>query len=335
MRRVAVVLVNWNGWKDTIECLSSLMGLAHRPAQIVVVDNASQDDSLVQIRAWCKGELVAVPGSSDTRLPSLTPKAPAGLRWSEMSDDSSMPADSPQIVLIRSSLNRGFAGGNNLGIKAALAAGMDYVWLLNTDTVVDPHALGALLDRASVRPDAGIVGSTLIYYWRPTDVQAFGGAAFDAATGIARHLGINQSEQDIPHDPSAVETQMDYVIGASMLVSRSFLEEIGPMCEDYFLYYEEVDWAVRSRGRFAMAYAPGSRVFHKVGGSSRKTASRKSLRYLYRNRLRFVQRFFPEYVSSTRRAMFIQILQHLRRGRWDVVLEMSTAVALSFGSKRG
>jgi GT2 family glycosyltransferase len=171
------------------------------------------------------------------------------------------------------------------------------------------------------------VGSTLLYYWRPDEVQALGGARFDARTGAASHIGAGVSSAQVPADPSEVEAQTDYVVGASMLVTRAMLETVGAMCEDYFLYFEEIDWALRARGRFSIAYAPRSRVFHKVGGSSRRTASRTSLRYLYRNRLLLMSRFYPDALPQARRHQMLQVLQHLRRGHWGDVLEITSALA--------
>ena len=329
MRQTAVVLVNWNGWRDTVECLASLLALKMRPCAIIVVDNASRDDSVTRIAAWCRGEEGTQAASPAPELPAFHGFAPVDLRWACVGDNDPMPATRPDVLLVQSSRNLGFAGGNNIGIRLALAAQVDFVWLLNTDTVVDPDALETLTDRALARPDAGIVGSTLLYYWSPSEIQALGGASFDRRTGASRHVGADTRAQDVPLDPAPIVAQTDYVVGASMLVSQAFLTSVGLMCEDYFLYYEEIDWAVRARGRFALAYAPQSRVFHKVGGSSRQTASRLSLRYLYRNRLVFLGRFFPESFSAARRHMVLQFFQHLRRGHWDDVLEIAGALATS------
>lgn len=322
----AVILVNWNGWRDTVECLASLQRLATPPRLTVVVDNASTDGSAEHLAAWCRGDEVALAQHRDPALPPFDGRAPAGLHWARLGEAEPLPAERPALVLVQSTRNLGFAGGNNLGLRLAQQAGADGCWLLNTDTVVDPGALDALVARAAADPRIGMVGSTLRYYWNPAEVQALGGARFDARTGAARHLGAGSAAAALPA-AGEIEAQCDYIVGASLFATRAFVDAVGPMCEDYFLYFEELDWALRGRGRFTLAWAPESRVFHKVGGSSRRQVSRTSLRYLYRNRLRVMQRFFPAQLGAARRHMWLQVLQHARRGHWDDVRELAGALA--------
>jgi GT2 family glycosyltransferase len=153
-------------------------------------------------------------------------------------------------------------------------------------------------------------------YHEPGQVQAMGGGWLDRSTTATRHIGEGQPLRDLPADGSAVESRMAYVIAASMLVTREFVAAVGPMQEDYFLYFEEIDWALRSAGRFRLGYAPRSVVFHKMGGSSSRVASAFSLNLLYRNRLRFVSRFLPERLAATRRVLAMECLRHLLKGRW-------------------
>lgn len=321
----AIILVNWRSWRDTLECVGSLLCLDEAPACIIVVDNASPDDSCDRIRAWCGGEFEHRAECLPDGVHFMG-RAPRNLDWLEVGDDE-VPLRLPRLLLLRSRSNRGFAGGNNLGLRVAYDMGLSCFWLLNTDTVVPPDALTQLLRRASEKPDAGIVGSTLIFYWRPDQVQALGGASFDPATGVGRHLGEGQLLTTVPQDPREIEARTGYVIGASMLVTRSFVRDVGPMCEDYFLYFEEIDWALRAGGKFSLAYAPASRVYHKIGGSSMKRDSRMALRYLYQNRLRLIGRFFPQARHSAILCMLVQVLQHLRRRHWADVWELLVALA--------
>lgn len=322
---VAVVLVNWNGWRDTIECLGSLLQPSTTADYVVVVDNASSDGSVEQIEHWCRGS-IGTPVQRNVDDAPVMREAPEGLDWLVLSECDSPPAKLPTLLIIKSKTNRGFAGGNNLGISFARESKPNYYWLLNTDTVIAPDALKSLVNRAAADPSIGMTGSSLIYYWRPSEVQALGGASFNVRTGASIHLGVGTSVADIPTNPAPVERQTDYVVGASMLVSSRFVEEIGPMCEDYFLYFEEIDWATRGRGRFKLAFAPDSRVFHKVGGSSRKNASRLSLRYLYCNRLLFIARYFPDAYSAALQHLALQLLQNLSHFRWGDVFEIAHAL---------
>lgn len=324
-KRTAVILVNWCGAKDTIECLGSLLNLEQLPATIMVVDNASPDTSVDIIRSWLQGQVKQVPEQITPGV-EICEAPPAGTTWCELQDDEDLPARLPTIVLVKSRVNGGFAGGNNIGLRMAMRADLDAFWLLNTDTVVPSDCLRRLIERADETPEAGMVGSTLRYYWRPDFIQGLGGARFDERTGVGEHLGIDKSIDAIPNDPREVEQGMRYVIGASMFVTRSFVSDVGPMCEDYFLYFEEIDWALRARGRYQLAYAPASHVFHKVGGSSMNKESRRSLRFLFQNRLRLVARFFPEARFTAILQMLLEILQHGRRRHWPEVAELMIAL---------
>lgn len=324
--KTAIVLVNWRGAKDSIECLGSLLNLEHPPATVLIVDNASPDDSVERIRNWLRGESSQQP---EHTIPSVVvePRMLPGVSWCEIDADDVLPHPLPRFVLVKSRVNGGFAGGNNIGLRLALQADIDAFWLLNTDTVVPPDALSALLARQAAVPNAGMVGSTLRYYWRPDYVQGLGGARFNEKTGAGEHLGIDRPfDAVVPSDPASIERRLDYIVGASMLVTRPFIDDVGLMCEDYFLYYEEIDWALRARGRYSLAYAPTSHVYHKVGGSSMNRESRRSLRYFYQNRLRLIGRFFPQARGSAVRHMLLQILQHGRRQHWDDVAELVIAL---------
>jgi GT2 family glycosyltransferase len=319
---VAVVLVNWNGWRDTVECIDTILAQNHENLHIFVVDNDSRDNSVEHICAWC-----------------AEPKAEAGWvkhdavhRWSDRASPPSIShqvVDRPHAVLeciagncrvtvIRSGANLGFAGGCNTAVRAAGLANYDFYWFLNNDSVVARDALTALLRRAGTHPGPGITGSTIRFYGASNVIQAMGGARMDVKMGTSRHIGAGSTVDDIPADIGSVEKQMDYVMGASMLVSRKFIGEIGLMQEDYFLYFEEIDWAIRARGKFTLAYAPRSHVFHKVQTSSNKAVG-FSTRFYYRNRIRFTGRFYPQHLGRTKRGLLVEMLRHAAKGRWTHV----------------
>jgi len=117
---------------------------------------------------------------------------------------------------------------------------------------------------------------------------------------------------------------MNYVEGASMLVSRQFLVEIGLLCEDYFLYFEEADWAIRAEGRFRLGYAPLSIVYHKVGGSIGTSSNPAKTSYTsdyfnIRNRLMFTRRFYPGALPTVWLVIVGAMLSRVCLGKWDRV----------------
>ncbi len=280
---VYIVLVNWNGWRDTDACLKSLAGLDYPNFEVIVVDNASQDGSETRLRAR-----------------------------------------HPNVTLLQSGANLGFAGGNNVGLRCALARGAEYVWLLNNDTLVEPDALTQLVARIE-RPERGLpiglCGSTLVYENARDTVQALGGARYNRWLGSVRHLGQHRRRTQ-PIDAAALEAQLDYLIGASMLVSRPFLKTVGLMQEDYFLYFEELDWAARARGRFRLGYAPESIVYHKegssIGGNDRAKGAKSYTADLYalKNRVRFTRRFYPYALPTVYLGLGLAALNRARRRQW-------------------
>lgn len=263
---VAIVILNYNGWRYTVECLESLGHLDYRDWWVVVVDNGSTDDSVERLRAWARGEVQVE--SRYVREPGWA-KPVRMLEYQGEPPENAGAEDDARLVLIRLPENRGFAGGNNVGIRYALRRGADWTWLLNNDTVVAPNSLSEMLKAGEADERIGVVGCKLLYYDRPDTIQAAGGGRFYFCLGIARHYGWMQKDDgrwDRPFEPH-------YVTGASMLVRGVYWREVGLLDEGFFFYGEEVDWQLRAKKRgWRTAYAHRARVYHREGG----TAGRKS-----------------------------------------------------------
>jgi GT2 family glycosyltransferase len=148
-------------------------------------------------------------------------------------------------------------------------------------------------------PEAGVCGSTLPFYGNPDILWARGGARYNKWIPFLSKCIDHSTSAARSCNPMKIEQEMDFVAGASMIVSRPFLREIGLLCEEYFLYFEELDWAMRARGRFLLAYSPGSIVYHKVGASTGMMGTfpareSKTLRYyIRRNSILFTRKYHP------------------------------------------
>ncbi len=296
--RLGVVLVNWRRAADTLECLESLLR-SDIPLRIVVVDNASGDGSVETIQRWGTGDEAATVADPAMAELSTRPYAgPRSVRLINAADTATAVPDDTPVTVIDAGGNRGFAGGNNLGLAFLLRSpAIDYVWLLNNDTVVEPEAAHALVARMDATYNIGMCGTVVRYYFRPDVVQALNGHRFRPWAGTSRGIGSGALART-PFDPAQVARETDFVLGASLAVSRRFIETIGPMHEAYFLYFEEVDWAYRNAGRFAIAFAHGAVVYHKEGGSigssgAKGRRSELSDYYLARSRLAFFRRRAP------------------------------------------
>ncbi len=335
--RLAIIIINWNRWADTLECLESLMRV-DQPVRIVIIDNASGDDSLERIRAWADGrDLFAAPPGPLGRLtrPALAKPIP----MVELSDEEALTAIPGRelLTIIRSSENRGFAGGNNLAMRHALNdPAIAYCWCLNNDTVVEPDAPRALLTRMDATHKVGMCGTQVRFYHRPGTWQQLNGSRFKLLTGQSSGIGANQPVTR-PFDPRKVARETDFVLGASIAVSRAFLETVGFMEESYFLYFEEMDWSVRNRGRFAIAFAHGAIVYHKEGGSigssgTKGQRSETAEYYLLRSRLKFYRRNFPLLLPLQYPQALAQIARRLMRRQPAKAMAMTRAM---LGMPRG
>ena len=318
---VAIVLVNWNGWKDSVECIDSVLAHGYPNFHIFVVDNDSGDQSVERIAEWCEAPQAQPTWRSHEGVDRLTGHAVAtsiACRVTDRPENVLPPAPAGcRLTVIRSGSNPGFAGGCNVAIKAAGLDDFEHFWFLNNDTVVHRDALDALVRRTTRQPVADMVGSTVRYYESPGTVQAMAGARLNPATAASGHIGEGASVQEIPSDAAAVERELTYIFGASMLVSSRFIREVGLMQEDYFLYYEEIDWAMRGRSsRFNVGYAPASHVFHKSGASSSKVKPLFTSNLFYRNRIRFATRFLPHALGAIQRSMAWAVVRYTLKGHW-------------------
>lgn len=297
--RLGLVLVNWQRASDTIECLESIFS-STIPLRVVVVDNGSNDGSLDHIAAWAAGTELATPLRPEmakfSQPPIAKPIATRRLDVSELAT-SGGPSDVP-LTLINSGGNLGFAAGNNIGLRLLLTdPRITHFWLLNNDTVIEPTAAAALVTMMSATHKIGMCGTVVRYYHKPDTIQALNGNRFNLWTGQSRGIGAREPASK-PFNPGKVAKDTDFVLGASLATSREFLETVGPMDESFFLYYEEIEWAKRSDGRFSIGFAHGATVYHKEGGSIGSSGiaggrSGASEYWLTRSRLRFIRRYAP------------------------------------------
>jgi GT2 family glycosyltransferase len=320
---VYIILVNWNGWQDTIECLESVFRLVDTEYRVIVCDNHSEDNSLDQIASWATGSTSA--RNSNPELAHLTtPPCPKPISVLIISarELPNLATRPERLILVPTGANLGFAGGCNVGLRLALAStDFEFAWLLNNDTVVDPASLSALVEEMRKRPEAGICGSTILNYCLPLIVQSQGGANYNSRTARLQHIGKGLSLESLLSS-NEVEKRLKYLAGASMFATRTYLETIGLLNEDYFLYYEEIDWATRAQGRFSLAYCSGSLVYHKEGattgsGDTRDERTPLTEFFATRSRVMFTRKYFPRSLPVVCVALLFSLGQRLLRGRWQ------------------
>ena len=189
----------------------------------------------------------------------------------------------PYVKVIKSDKNLGFAGGNNLGIKASKGK---YLFLINNDTYFKDFNIHSLIDRLNSDPNIGIVCPKIRFAWPPQPIQFAGYTPLSKIT--IRNQAIGFGEEDYGQYETAHPTP--YAHGAAMLIKRVAIDKVGLMPECYFLYYEELDWSMMfTRAGYQIWYEPKCTIFHK---ESQSTGQNSPLRtyYITRNRLRLVKR---------------------------------------------
>ena len=189
----------------------------------------------------------------------------------------------PEVKLICSARNLGFAGGNNLGVEVATGK---YVLFLNNDTEVEPNFLEPLVACFEADPLAGVASPKIIFHGTDRLIQYAGSAGINPWTGRGR----NQLAQQSDNGQFNQITTTDLAHGAAMMVPMAVIQRVGMMPELYFLYYEEHDWTeMIKRAGYRCYYVGTSTVYHKESMSVGKGSPLKT-QYMYRNRLLFIRR---------------------------------------------
>lgn len=225
-------------------------------------------------------------------------------------------AGGQSVEVILASGNLGYGGGVNVGLAAAPDA--DAVWVLNPDTEAEPEAMAACVQRLDVG-DCDAVGSPILL---PSGmVQSYGGR-WELPLARAVSIGFGQRAGE-PIDGAGIEREQNYLNGASMFLGRRFLDVVGPMREDYFLYCEEVEWFLRPAARgMRLGFAAGARVLHHAGTTtgSYDDIRRKPKTPIYlseRNRILLTRQCAPALLPiAAISALALIVLRFGRRGAW-------------------
>lgn len=275
--KISAIVLQYGHWEQTARCVDSLLASTLAPTQIIVVDNASTDDSAARIAAFLKQK-------HDSRLCFLPLKQ-----------------------------NRGYAAGNNAGLELAMRSGAEAFLIINNDAYVEPEALEIMRATLAGAGRPGLCGPILVY--DDGSVQCLGGGYTNYVTGVSKFYGAGLSLQSALEQPAAeVDRCLNFICGACVLISREFVELAGLMDEDYFLYCEEQDWALAIKNRLQLKFAQGAVVHHEEGASTgwnrRRIAMQPALR-LAASRLRLAWKHHPQYLPTVAVGCFFALCKKL------------------------
>jgi GT2 family glycosyltransferase len=287
--KVYIIILNWQGWKDTIECLESIFRINYSNFNVVVCDNGSQDGSVDFIIRWANGQLNCMKNSRNSLTNYTYPPIPKPIKYKELYCDNALAEntnnDDYPLLLIHTGSNLGFAGGCNQGIRYALKHRAEMIWLLNNDMVVSPESLGILVNHLSTRKQLGFI-SPEIYFYQDPSLKAGAGGAFAPFNPRLTLVTKDDKVQDF--------YSCDHVTGAAVLVRTDMIKSVGYMNENYFMYREETDWMIRAKrlGMWETGVAGRAKVWHKIAASSGNKSAFQEY-YNTRNTLTILQRFYP------------------------------------------
>ena len=223
----------------------------------------------------------------------------------------------PQVKVIRSEKNLGFAGGNNLGIKESNG---DYIFLINNDTIFKNFNVESLINRLESSPNIGIVCPKIRFTWGTKPIQYTGYTPLSKIT--VRNQAIGYGEEDHRQYDTAHPTP--YAHGAAMLIKREAIEKVGLIPEDYFLYYEELDWSMMfTRAGYEIWYDSACTIYHKESQSTGQSSPLRTY-YITRNRLLLVKRNWHgiyKYLAYCYLTCFVaprDIIKYTLTGRLDL-----------------
>lgn len=263
INEVSLVILNYKNWQDTLECLASVFDITYHPYRVIVVDNDSQNGSLDEIRKWLTARRIQ----------------PLCLTQEQSEKDD---YDDNHVVLIQSNSNRGYAAGNNIGIRWAIRAGSPYVMILNNDTVVQKDFIEPMVVFLNNNPDTAMVGPKILDLdgnidhncsrRRPTIIGYFCRFGiikilFPRNKYILRNYYIGEYDFNYPKE-------VDVLSGSCLLIRSEILINMNYLDEATFLYLEEFILCENIKYLKKEAFiVPESVIIHKKGLSIKNQPS--------------------------------------------------------------
>lgn len=312
---VAVIVLNWNRWQDTVRCLESIYRSAYDNFFVVLIDNGSTDGSVEKCRGWACGASGHAGSAKKPGKTCFITKAAAASASHGPEEDFC----AGQLIVIKNEKNYGFAGGGNIGINYALGmTDVRYVLLLNNDTTIEPTAISALVRCAEDNPRAGSFQAKMLSMEAPESIDALGISMID----LQGPCPVGNGHPDSGQFNSCRE--IFGVCAGAALYRRTMLDMIGLFDEDFFAYYEDVDLALRAclMGWKALC-VPEAVVYHGHSATLGKDSPFKTY-LLERNRYYYIVKNVPRdilwlFIQGRPNALLRNLLHLVKAGFFQQV----------------
>jgi len=338
--KVAIIILNWNGWKDTIECLESVFRNTYPNYQAIVVDNGSTDGSIEKIKAWADGKQeVLTPEFSHPLYHLSHPPVKKSIPYiyytreeverggdialeakvtkqgqeQRKSNNKELNPTSPYpIIFIQTGENLGFAGGSNVGIRYTIKKNKyEYILLLNSDTVIKPNFLNELIKYYN--GETGICAPIIFKYYKPNEIWSSGGK-YNIFLGTYSHIVTEIKEK---------QRNTNFITGCCWLIKIEILKKIGLLEDTYFLYSEDTDYCYRlKRAGHKLKIISSSVIFHKINKTTSKNLP-LMFYYLHRSKLMFIYKNYKGfkkyfYLIINIAIRYLRIFEYFIKGKKSI-----------------
>jgi len=280
--QLAIIILNWNSWNDTFECLTSLLESTFTDFKIFLVDNDSSDDSIVQILSWAKekrGRINVHP----YKLSDLHNTTLPNFKDTGNGDD---------IVLIKSPENMGFARGCNAGIRLAIQTGFKNIMLLNNDTTIDKECLKELMHFLDRHPEYDVITPKINHYLQRDRIWNCGGRL--TWTGSRKYYCRDKIDNQKTEDGFR---KITFITGCALMARTKIFHNYGLLSEKFFFGEEDYEFSRRMKKHSVhMAAVFPARVYHKIGRSLESITMENPLDkhiIFYLNRFIDLKQFYP------------------------------------------
>jgi hypothetical protein len=300
---IFIVILNYNCWEDTIECLESVLKSTYCNFKVVVLDNNSPDSSMDRITAWAQGRLSHFIRKDNPLRKFSWPPVEKPLNFMSYSrgdiEERKVVLPDTPLVLIQTGDNLGFAVANNIALKWILNERPgSFVWLLNPDMVIEPDTLLRLVEAAG-DDTKSVTGCRVNDYCSPNETLFYGGARLIQWTGTVKFI----------KDPQKIE-MLDFISGGSFFTSIDNFKEVGLLPEEYFLYWEETDWCTVARAKgVELKVCAEALCYNKVAASI--GVGYLSEYYYTLNSLKFFKKYRPEQIKYILIANLLRIIKRV------------------------
>jgi GT2 family glycosyltransferase len=310
--KIYIIIINVNSYKDTIECINSIINNNYSNYTLVIIENSHDEKNIIQMTSYFNNIKLkfSILNREDIENYSAVTRS-----------------ENKNIVIIRNKKVSGFSENNNIGIKYAQKINdYDYIWLLNNDTVIKRDSLYELVKYSENNPECGIIGSVLIYYNDQKKIQAIGGGINTNILGGIKTYCKNRNIIILDElKDYEINKKLNMISGASFLIRKEVIESIGLMDERFFLYGEDLDYSARTiKSGWNIGVALNSIVFHKHNSLTKKKSkefyyyhnSRSFTIYLKKNTniIMMMLGLFSHFLNSMRKYPSIKCFHTLTRG---------------------